>query len=285
MVEAAKVTKRRVSISGVLSKLGVSRSGYLAFLKHKPSASEQRKSSIKDKILKIYNDSKQNYGAPKIARILQQAGERISERTVGIYMHELGIRAQWTKPWIATTKDSDFSKELHNILDQQFNPERPNAVWCTDITYIWTYDGFVYLTSVMDLFSRKIIAWSLSTSMEVACVTDTIYKAKARRNTDLPLIIHSDRGSQYVSHAYREATKTYQLSYSHKGYPYDNACIESFHSLIKREWLNRFKIQDYHHAYRLVFEYIETFYNTVRIHSHCDYMSPDQFEALYQKVA
>lgn len=285
MVEASKVTKRRVSISGVLRKLGVSRSGYLAFLKHKPSATEQRRNSVKDRIMQIYNASKQNYGAPKIARLLQQEGERISERTVGKYMKQLGIRAQWSKPWIATTTDSDFSKDLHNVLDQQFNPERPNAVWCTDITYIWTYDGFVYLTSIMDLYSRKIIAWSLTTSMEVSCIIDTINKAKSRRNTDLPLILHSDRGSQYVSTAYREATERYQLSYSHKGYPYDNACIESFHSLIKREWINRFKIQDHHHAYRLVFEYIEAFYNTVRIHSHCDYMSPDQFEALYQKVA
>ena len=121
--------------------------------------------------------------------------------------------------------------------------------------------------------------------MEVSCVLDTVNKAKARRNTDQPLILHSDRGSQYVSQAYREATEKFQLSYSHKGYPYDNACIESFHSLIKREWLDRFRIEDHHHAYRLVFEYIETFYNTVRIHSHCDYMSPDQFERLYAKVA
>lgn len=285
MVATSKTTRRRVSISGVLDKLGVSRSGYRAFLRHKPSATEQRRKSIKDRILEIYNKSKQNYGAPKITRLLQQAGERISERTVGKYMKEMGIRAQWTKPWIATTKDSDFSKELHNILDQQFNPNRPNAVWCTDITYIWTYDGFVYLTSIMDLYSRKIIAWSLTTTMEVSCIIDAINVAKARRNTDLPLILHSDRGSQFVSKAYKEATEKYQLSYSHKGYPYDNACIESFHSLIKREWLNRFRIQDYNHAYRLVFEYIEAFYNTVRIHSHCDYMSPDQFEALFQKLA
>ena len=103
-------------------------------------------------------------------------------------------------------------------------------------------------------------------------------------STVLPLIIHSDRGSQYVSNAWREATERMQRSYSHSGYPYDNACIESFHSLIKREWLNRFNIINYKHAYRLVFEYIETFYNTVRIHSHCDYMSPNDFEKMYERV-
>ena len=284
-METSKITKRRVSISGMLKHLGVSRSGYRAFTRHKPSAAQQRKDAIKQKIRKIYDKSKQNYGAPKITAELRKIGEKISERTVGKYMREMGIRAQWSKPWIATTKDSDFSKELHNVLKEQFNPDRPNAVWCTDITYIWTCDGFAYLTSIMDLFSRKIIAWTLSDNMEVSCVLDTVNKAKARRNTDQPLILHSDRGSQYVSQAYREATEKFQLSYSHKGYPYDNACIESFHSLIKREWLDRFRIEDHHHAYRLVFEYIETFYNTVRIHSHCDYMSPDQFERLYAKVA
>ena len=145
-------------------------------------------------------------------------------------------------------------------------------------------DGFVYLNCVMDLLARKIIAWTLADTMEVSTVIKTIEKAKAIRNTDLPLIIHTDRGSQYVSQAWREATKNMQRSYSHKGYPYDNACIESFHSLIKREWLNRFNIKNYRHAYNLIFEYIETFYNTVRIHSHCDYMSPDEFEKLYERV-
>ena len=240
---------------------------------------------MKDKIQQIYDDSKQNYGAPKIAKTLQHQGEIISERTVGKYMNQMGIRAQWVKHWIATTKDSDFSNQLHNILDEQFNTDRPNAVWCTDITYLWTVnDEFVYLTSVMDLYSRNIIAWTLSRSMEVSCVVDTINKAKARRNTDKPLVFDSDRGSQYVSQAYRDAAAKFQLSYSHKGYPYDNACIESFHSLIKREWTSRFRIRDYFHACSLVFEYIEIFYNTVRIHSHCDYMSPDQFERMYVEV-
>ena len=268
----------------MLKFLGVSRSGYRSFLNRTVSATRQRKEAMKKKIQTIYNDSKQNYGAPKITRELRKSGETIAERTVGKYMREMGIKAQWIKPWTTTTRDSDFSNELLNILDEQFNPERPNAVWCTDITYIWTQDGFVYLNCVMDLFARKIIAWTLADTMEVSTVIETINKAKARRNTDLPLIIHSDRGSQYVSNAWRESTESMQRSYSHSGYPYDNACIESFHSLIKREWLNRFNIRNYSHAYRLVFEYIETFYNTVRIHSHCDYMSPDEFEKLYERV-
>ena len=283
--EISKVTGRRISVSGMLKYLGVSRSGYRAFLNHKPSALQRRKVSIKDKIKEIYDDSKQNYGAPKITHELRKDGEVIAERTVSKYMKEMGIRAQWIKPWTTTTRDSDFSKKLHNILNEQFNPDRPNAVWCTDITYIWTREGFVYLTSIMDLYARKIIAWTLSKNMEVSCVIETINKAKERRNTQLPLILHSDRGSQYVSKAYINATKKFQLSYSYPGYPYDNACIESFHSLIKREWINRFSIVNYNQAYRLVFEYIETFYNTVRIHSHNDYMSPNEFEKLYTALS
>ena len=268
----------------MLKILGVSRSGYLAWQKRVPSDTQKRKEAVKVKIKDIYDDSKQNYGAPKITQKLQQEGETISERTVGKYMKEMGIKAQWIKPWTATAKDSDFSTELHNILDEQFNPDRPNAVWCSDITYIWATRGFVYLISIMDLYSRKIIAWMLSKTMEVSCVINTINKAKARRNTDLPLILHSDRGSQYVSNEYIKATAKMQRSYSKKAFPWDNACIESFHAIIKREWLNRFKIRNYQQAYKLVFEYIEAFYNTKRIHSHCNYMSPDDFEKLYAKV-
>ena len=199
-------------------------------------------------------------------------------------MKQMGIKAQWVKPWTITTRDSDFSSKLQNILDEQFNPERPNAVWCSDITYIWTIDGFVYLTSIMDLYSRKIIAWTLSNTLEVSCVIETINKAKAKRKIEEPLIMHSDRGVQYVSKEYKRVTANMQCSYSKKAYPWDNACIESFHSLIKREWLNRFKIRDYNHAYRLVFEYLESFYNTKRIHSHCDYMSPNDYEELYRRL-
>ena len=283
-VQKLKEKKRPFSVSGMLKYLGVSRSGYNAWLKRLPSNQHKRRESVKEKIQNIYDKSYQNYGAPKITKELRKDGEKISERTVGEYMRNMGIKAQYVKPYITTTRNFDFSNSLINILDEQFNPAKPNAVWCTDITYIWTIDGFTYLTSIMDLYSRKIIAWTLSRTLEVSCVIDTINKAKSRRNTENPLIMHSDRGSQYVSKEYQKATAKMQLSYSKKAYPWDNACIESFHAIIKREWLNRFKIRDYNHAYQLVFEYLEAFYNTVRIHSHCNYMSPDQYEVLYQKM-
>ncbi len=196
-------------------------------------------------------------------------------------MRKIGIKACYIKHSIKTTIQSDFNRKLRNILKQQFNPKEPNAVWCSDITSIWTNAGFVYLTSIMDLYSRKIIAWVLSDTLEAKWVVEAIEKAKKERKVDKPKVMHSDRGIQYTCDAYRETAEGWKLSYSKKAYPWDNACIESFHSVLKREWINRFQIVDYEHAYRLVFEYINTFYNTVRIHSHCGYKSPQEYEKEY----
>lgn len=273
--------KRRVSVSGVLKHLGVSRSGYHAWLNRTPSDATQRKIRIMEKIRELHKESHQIYGAPKITRELHKMGEKITEKTVGNYMRQMGLKAHWVKPYTQTTIDPEFSNSLKNILDEQFNPEEPNAVWVSDITYIWTFDGFVYLTSIMDLFSRKIISWVLSRTLEAVHVVEAVEKAKETRAVDKPLVFHSDRGVQYVSQRFLAATEGMINSYSKKAYPWDNACIESFHALIKREWIYRFKIFNYQHAYKLVFEYIETFYNTVRTHSHCGYLSPDQYEMDY----
>ena len=275
--------KRRPNVSGVLRILGVSRNGYLAWKKRLPSNREKRKEQIKERILEIYQESHQNYGAPKIAECLRREGEKIADKTVGNYMRELGIKAQYVKPYTVTTIRPDLSSRLRNILKEKFNPEEPDAVWCSDITYIWTYEGFVYLTSIMDLYSRKIISWVLSDTLEAKYVVKAVEKAKRRRGVEKPLILHTDRGIQYVCREYVEATAGMKRSYSKKAYPWDNACIESFHALIKREWLNRFKIKNYDHAYKLVFKYIETFYNTVRIHSHCGYLSPNEYENEYEQ--
>ena len=154
-------------------------------------------------------------------------------------MKENNIKAKYIKPSIQTTVSHDFPDKLKNLLNRHYNPTKPNVAWCTDITYIWTYDdGFVYLTSVMDLYSRSIISWVLTKTMDADEVLKCIEKAKERRNIENPLVIQSDRGVQYTSTKYRELTREFIGSYSRKGTPWDNACIESFHSLIKREWLN-----------------------------------------------
>ena len=199
--------KRQVSVSGILKKLGVSRSGYNAWKKRVPSDTSVRRAVLKEKIQKIYEESHQNYGAPKITAELRKSGEYVSEKTVGNYMRQMGIKAHWVKPYIQTTIDSDFSQKLKNILNEEFNPAHPDAVWCSDITYIWTFEGFVYLTSVMDLYSRKIISWVLSETLEASHVVECVEKAKRVRNVEKTLIFHCDRGCQYVSEAFQKATK------------------------------------------------------------------------------
>jgi transposase InsO family protein len=269
----------------MLRILGVSKSGYYAWMNRKPSHQQKRKETIKTKIKEVYDESKQIYGATKITKQLKSSEIPIGEKTVGNYMKEMGIRAIYRKKWVKTTIDSDFSSKLENLLKRNFKAIKPNTIWVTDITYIWTITGFVYLTSIMDLFSRKIIAWELTDSLTVDCVTNCIIKAKKRRNLDQALIIHSDRGKQYVSKEYIKLfEENMKRSYSKKGDPWDNACIESFHAIIKREWLNRFKIRNIRHAHSLVFEYIETFYNTTRIHGSLGYVSPNHYEKRYEHV-
>jgi len=272
---------QKLSVSRVLRILGLSTSGYYDYCNRKPSAAQLNKERMMERIVEIYDESHQIYGAPKIAQLLRQEGNVISERTVGIYMKKLGIHAHYIKPYTKTTVNPDFSEKLKNILNEDFNPESPDTYWCTDITYIYTSEGFVYLSSIMDLYSRKIVAWTLSKTLEAKYVADAVKKAIKTAGTS-PKILHSDRGCQYISNEYKKATSDIQRSYSKKAYPWDNACIESFHSLIKREWLNKYKIKDYEHAYRLVFEYINTFYNTQRIHSHCNYQTPIEYETLFR---
>ena len=227
--------ERRLNVSGVLRCLGVSRSGYNSWKNRVPGSREQRKNNIKNKICDIYDESHQNYGAPKITAILNKNGEAVSKKTVGNYMREMGLKAQWTKPCTVTAVDSDFSEKYRNLLNEQFNPDAPDAVWCSDITYIWTFDGFVYLTGIMDLYSRKITAWVLSDTLEAKWLIEAVEKAKKSRKATGPLILHSDRGCQYTSADYINVTDGITRSYSKKAYPWDNACIESFHSLLKRE--------------------------------------------------
>jgi len=201
-------------------------------------------------------------------------------KEAGRYMRDMHIHAWYRRPYTRTTISEDFSNRLKNILKRDFSPAQPNAVWCTDITYIHTEKGFFYLSCIMDLYSRKIVAWELGRTLETESVIRAIKKAVNRTGCK-PKVLHSDRGVQYTSEAYAEETAGIEKSCSGKGNPWDNACIESFHALIKREWLWRFRIKDYQHAYKLIFEYIDTFYNTVRIHSHCGYVSPELYERQY----
>ena len=224
-----EVDHRKVSIKGVCTILGTNRKTYYNHLEFKENSYELRRKELAVKIKKIHDDSKQIYGAPKITRKLRQQGETVSEKHIGNIMREMELKPHYTKRWTRTIRNSDFSKELKNVIKRDFNPAKPNNAWCTDITYIHTKeDEFVYLTSVMDLYSRKIIAWTLSETLEADEVLRCLKIAQERRYMDVATVIHSDRGSQYVSKLYKNLTKEMITSYSRKGDPWDNAPIESF---------------------------------------------------------
>ncbi len=273
-----------ISVKAVLKILRVSTSGYYAWKKRKPSKQSIKKKITIEMVKEIHEESNEIYGAPKITIELHKRGISITERTVGLYMRESGLRAWYRKPYTQTTVDSDFSTQLKNILKRDFSPKDPNAVWCSDITYIWTKSGFVYLTSIMDLYSRKIIAWEITDNLSTEGVVRCIEIAKEKRKINKPIVIHTDRGTQYVSNAYKEVLgDKFIRSYSRKGNPWDNACIESFHALIKREWLNRYIYNNMIEVRSSVFEYIEIFYNRKRIHETLGYKSPHEYEESYFK--
>ena len=283
----AKKELYSLSVASVLKIIGISRSDYYYHINHKTARTEARRMDMTDKVVRIFNGSGGLYGSPKIAAVINSEGEdRVSQKYILSIMRKLGIKPLYIRHRTTTTLSRDFTDKLRNILKRSFSPNRPDAVWCTDITYIWTHeDGFVYLTSVMDLYSRKIVGWCLTKTMEASAVLECIEIAKRRRGICQPLVIHSDRGVQYTSEAYIEATKGMRRSYSRKGNPWDNACIESWHALLKRECIKLHRIRDYHEAKSLIFSYIEGFYNTTRIHSHCGYLSPNQYEENYYSQA
>ena len=187
----------------MLKHLGVSRSGYYDWINRKPSNRSVLKQKVKEAIQDIYEASYRIYGAPKITKELRKRGFRTSERTVTRYMKEMNIRACWVRPYTTTTHSEDFSDRFRNILDRHFSPKEPNAVWCTDITYIPTKKGFVYLSCIMDLFSRRIVSWELAPTLETRYVVNAIQKAMLVSGKR-PKVIHTDRGTQYTSVEYWE---------------------------------------------------------------------------------
>lgn len=261
----------------------VTRSGYYAWLKNSTSAISQHKSKIKTEILSIYAKSKKRYGAPKIADALNKKGIKIAVRTVSKYMKELGIRSIIIKKF-KPNKSAKKNLPYENLLNQNFNTDQPNKAWVTDITYIWTRKHkWVYLASVMDLFSRKIIGYEISRKMDVSLVRAALLKAAAGRGSTNGIIHHSDRGSQYTSNEYLNLLKDmgFKISLSGKGNCYDNACIEAFHSILKREFIYIENFETIEDLKLGLFSYIEGFYNRNRSHGKLGYLSPEIFENLY----
>jgi putative transposase len=267
--------------------LKVSTSGYYKWLKQRntPSAHQIQRRRLMKRIQHFYYHFKRRAGSPTITSALHQEGWRVSSRTVSNLMKEMGLRSITVRKYKATT-NSKHSMPVHeNLLNQQFKVSAPNKVWVTDITYIGTGEGWLYLASVMDLYSRKIVGWSVGPRMTRELVLDALDQAYERRQPEPGLIHHSDRGSQYASEEYRERLKKYGMvgSMSRKGNCYDNACIESFHSTMKKELVYQTKFRTRKQAERELYIYIELDYNRLRYHSALGYRTAHQFELMYYK--
>ena len=195
-------------------------------------------------------------------------------------MKDKGLRAKRTRKFVVTTDSKHSHPVAENILNREFDAEKPNEKWVADITYIPTHEGWSYLATVMDLYSRRIVGWATSKRIDTALVIEALHNAIRERQPGPGLLHHSDRGSQYASSDYQDALKLFDItcSMSRKGNCWDNACMERFFSSLKSEWLEDTIYQNHEDANSAVFEYIETFYNTKRRHATLGYKTPVQYE-------
>jgi transposase InsO family protein len=235
-----------------------------------------------DRIKAIYKKSRETYGSPRIHDALKAAGESCSKKLVEKLMSKNGIRANQKRKYVVTTDSRHDLPIADNILARQFIVDELNSVWVSDLTYIPTGEGWLYLAIVMDLCSRTVLGWSMGATMEKTLVMGALKMAYQRRKPPAGLILHSDRGSQYASESYRNLVAGYgmQMSMSRKGDCWDNAPMESFFSTLKKDLIYRRKYRTHKDARRDIFEYVEVFYNRERLHSSLGYLSPADYEKL-----
>ena len=261
--------------------LEISASAYYGWQAEQESAHAQRDGELRELVRDIFADSKGRYGAPRIQRALAKKGTRISRKRVARLMRELGIRAKSARKYKATTDSNHRLPIAPNRLERRFEAGVPNRVWVSDITYIWTRQGWMYLAVIIDLFSRRIVGWGLQDRMSASLVCEALDAAVKLRRPPPGLIFHSDRGSQYASKAFRRRLWRYRMqqSMSRKGNCWDNAVAESFFATLKKELVRNLAFETRASARSQVFEYIEVFYNRQRAHSLLGYETPTSFEA------
>ena len=262
--------------------LAVSRAGYYAWLRRPASARQQRYEALAGQVEAAYRENRQVYGSPRLCRVLQNRGTAVCEKTVAKVMHERRLRARVKRKFVPRTTDSIHGWPVAaNVLDRQFTATGRDRKWAADITYIATDEGWLYLAGVIDLWSRKIVGWSMAEHLETDLVSAALGMAVARRRPLAGLLHHSDRGVQYASEAYQELLRRERMtgSMSGKGDCWDNAVMESFWSTLKTELVHHEHYATREEARASIFEYIEVFYNRQRLHSSLGYVSPEAFEA------
>ena len=269
------------------SVLGIARSTYYKKLTSQECSRSKENKILKQAILEIYKENKGRYGSPKIHFLMNEQGYKISEKRVQRFMREMNLYAVTVKKY-KHKSSKKVVEGLENVLNRDFTATTINEKWVGDITYIHTLkDGWTYLASVLDLYSKKIIDYAYGTNMINELVMTALEKAYSSQKPDKPIIFHTDLGSQYTSNDMKYLCEKLNIiqSFSKKGCPYDNACIESFHASLKKEEAYTNTYKDFKEAQLSIFAYIEGWYNRKRIHSAINYMTPNQCEALARNAA
>lgn len=263
--------------------LDVSRGGYYGWLRRQeqpPGKRETANRQLSDQIWAVFRRSRGTYGSPRIHAELRAGGVACSRNRVARLMKRAGIAAKRRRVYKVTTTDSKHSYPVApNLLNRQFSAERPNEKWLTDITYIPTKEGWLYLATVLDVYSRRVVGWAMDKHMDEGLVERALQMAATHRRPVEGLLHHSDRGSQYASHGYQQLLGAHLMacSMSRKGDCYDNAMMESFFSTLKSECATGL-FDSRAEARHSIFEYIEVWYNRQRRHSALGYQSPEAFE-------
>ena len=261
--------------------LNVSPSGYYAWRNRPQSQREQKNQQLLTDIRMIHQKSRETYGSPRITQELRSCGEHCGENRVARMMQNNGIRAKTKRQFRIRTTQRRFSDPVApNLVKQQFVAEHPNQLWSSDITYLWTREGWLYLAVVLDVYSRQIIGYALSSRLTTDLVTEAFTRAVRTRTIAPGLILHSDQGCQYTSTQFQQLLKSYGIrsSMSARGNCYDNAITETFFHTLKTEHIYFEQFTTRKEAELSIFDYIEIFYNRQRRHSSLGYKSPVEFE-------
>jgi len=275
--------RREHSIEKMAELLNVSRSRYYEYIAGKPSARKLRDKELLEKIGMSFKGSRNNYGASRIHRDLKEQGESVSKKRIARLMKENQLIPKRRKLFKITTKSNFNHIVAPNVLNQDFSAAKPDHKWVSDITYVWTASGWLYVAAVMDLYSRKLIGLSMDKRMTRKLVIDAFNHAITRRGIPENLIYHSDRGSQYTSKEFKEKLISYGITISNSGTGncYDNAAMESFFATLKTECVFHEQYKTREEAKLSIFDYCEVFYNNQRRHSALGYRTPKQVEEVW----
>jgi transposase InsO family protein len=273
------------SVERMAKVLKVSTSGYYAYVSRPKSERKKRRHYLDVLVKAAFETSQCRYGSVKICRRLIEQGHSCSRTGVAVSMRRQGLRSKVRRKFVVTTNSKHELKASPNLLNRNFQMYRPNVAWVSDITYLKSRMGWLYLAVFIDLFSRRVVGWCVSPSLGHEMVLKALSCAIWNRKPDPGLIIHSDRGIQYCCDGFRKAIQTHQFvqSMSRKGNCWDNAVAESFFRSLKTEWLYHIDLIDQDHAQQELFAYIEGFYNNQRLHAYLDYLSPATFERLIKQ--